>query len=231
MSWKRRAREGAYHHGNLREALIQAARELIKEKGPAGFTFADAARSAGVSPAAPYRHFRDREALLADVAREGFTRFEAMLTTGWANGKPDALTAFHNVGRATGSFKGAKPFFTRGSNYRMQQFQAVILMQQFDKLVQETARRRENADYLSAHLKQIPGIQPARLPENSRAVWHLYPATTRSISTGWPATSSSKRSTPRASPVRAAITNSISTACSMRRSTRADSSVSSAPSG
>jgi dTDP-4-amino-4,6-dideoxygalactose transaminase len=57
----------------------------------------------------------------------------------------------------------------------MQQFQAVILLQQFDKLVQETARRRENADYLSAHLKEIPGIQPARLPENSRAVWHLYP--------------------------------------------------------
>jgi hypothetical protein len=42
MSWKRRA-ERAYHHGNLREALIQAARELIKEKGPAGFAFADAA--------------------------------------------------------------------------------------------------------------------------------------------------------------------------------------------
>jgi dTDP-4-amino-4,6-dideoxygalactose transaminase len=57
----------------------------------------------------------------------------------------------------------------------MQQFQAVILMQQFDKLVQETAHRQENADYLSAHLKEIPGIQPARLPENSRAVWHLYP--------------------------------------------------------
>ena len=47
MSWKKRA-ERAYHHGNLREALIQAARDLIKEKGPAGFTFADAARSAGV---------------------------------------------------------------------------------------------------------------------------------------------------------------------------------------
>src|SRR4029434_7966117 len=57
----------------------------------------------------------------------------------------------------------------------MQQFQAVILMQQFDKLVQETVRRRQNADYLSAQLKEIPGIQPARLPENSRAVWHLYP--------------------------------------------------------
>ena len=48
MSWKRRAREErGYHHGNLKEALIQAARQLIAEKGPAGFTFADAARSVG----------------------------------------------------------------------------------------------------------------------------------------------------------------------------------------
>jgi AcrR family transcriptional regulator len=110
MSWKRRA-ERAYHHGNLKEALIQAARELIKEKGPAGFTFADAARSAGVSAAAPYRHFRDREALLADVAREGFLRFEAMLTTGWNGGKPDAMTAFNNVGRAYLAFARAEPAY------------------------------------------------------------------------------------------------------------------------
>ena len=82
MSWKKRA-ERAYHHGNLREALIQAARDLIKEKGPGGFTFADAARSAGVSPAAPYRHFRDRDALMADVAREGFERFAAMIDRHW----------------------------------------------------------------------------------------------------------------------------------------------------
>jgi AcrR family transcriptional regulator len=112
MSWKRRAREErGYHHGNLREALIQAARELIAEKGPAGFTFADAARSAGVSPAAPYRHFRDRDALMADVAREGFTRFEAMLATGWANGKPDPITAFHNVGRAYLTFARTEPAY------------------------------------------------------------------------------------------------------------------------
>ena len=112
MSWKRRERETrGYHHGNLREALIQAARELIKEKGPAGFTFADAARSAGVSAAAPYRHFRDREALLADVAREGFQRFEAMLSTGWAGGRPDALSAFNNVGKAYLAFARNEPAF------------------------------------------------------------------------------------------------------------------------
>jgi AcrR family transcriptional regulator len=89
-----------YHHGNLREALIRAALELIAEKGPAGFTFADAARWAGVSSAAPYRHFRDREALMADVARRGFEKFEAALDKAWDGGRPDALTAFQNVGRA-----------------------------------------------------------------------------------------------------------------------------------
>ena len=52
-----------YHHGNLREALMKAALDLIAAKGPAGFTFAEAARAAGVSPAAPYRHYRDRDAL------------------------------------------------------------------------------------------------------------------------------------------------------------------------
>jgi perosamine synthetase len=100
---------------------------------------------------------------------------EGGAVTGNSDELLDRCHAFHNVGRGTGTFKGAKEYFTRGSNYRMQQFQAVLLMQQFDKLVQETARRRENADYLSARLKEIPGIQPARLPENSRAVWHLYP--------------------------------------------------------
>jgi AcrR family transcriptional regulator len=109
MSWKKSER--GYHHGNLKEALIQAARELIAEKGPAGFTFADAARSAGVSAAAPYRHFRDREALLADVALEGFQRFEAMLKTGWNGGKPDAMTAFNNVGRAYLAFARSEPAY------------------------------------------------------------------------------------------------------------------------
>ncbi len=99
---------------------------------------------------------------------------EGGAVTGNSDELVDRCQSFHNCGRAFGSFKGGG-YFTRGANYRMQHFQAVILMQQFDKLVQETARRRENADYLSAHLKQIPGIQPARLPENSRAVWHLYP--------------------------------------------------------
>jgi len=99
---------------------------------------------------------------------------EGGAVTGDSDELLDRCQAFHNCGRPFGNLKG-QGYFTRGSNYRMQQFQAVLLMQQFDKLVRETAIRRENADYLTAQLSQIPGIRPARLPENSRGVWHLYP--------------------------------------------------------
>ena len=112
MSWSRQDGDGGrrgYHHGNLREALVRAALDLILQKGPAGFTFADAARWAGVSAAAPYRHFRDRDALLADVARRGFELFEASLRTAWNDGRPDPYAAFENVGRAFLRFAHDEP--------------------------------------------------------------------------------------------------------------------------
>ena len=93
-------RRRGYHHGNLKEALIRAALALIAEKGPAGFTFAEAARWAGVSPAAPYRHFRDRDELLADVARQGFVRFEQALSRAWDDGRPEPFVAFDRIGKA-----------------------------------------------------------------------------------------------------------------------------------
>jgi AcrR family transcriptional regulator len=113
MSWSGRGPDGrrSYHHGNLREALIQAALELIAKKGPAGFTFADAARSAGVSSAAPYRHFRDREELITDVARRGFELFADRLEHAWDDGRPEPFTAFENVGRAYLAFARDEPAY------------------------------------------------------------------------------------------------------------------------
>ena len=105
-----RSRRG-YHHGNLREALIEAALDLIGKMGPAGFTFAEAARAAGVSPAAPYRHFRDRDALMADIAHRGFELFGADLRHAWDDGKPDPLSAFKAVGRAYLAFTRAEPAY------------------------------------------------------------------------------------------------------------------------
>ena len=124
MSWSRHRQGGSggsddddpgkrrpYHHGNLREALIEAALDLIGKKGAAGFTFAEAARSAGVSPAAPYRHFRDRDALMAEVALQGFDRFEAFLKTAWNDGRPDVFTAFGNLGKAYLAFARTEPAY------------------------------------------------------------------------------------------------------------------------
>lgn len=99
---------------------------------------------------------------------------EGGAVTGMSDDLLDRCHSFHNCGRAVGNFKG-NGVFARGTNYRMQHFQASILLSQIEKLVQETEIRRANADYLGANLRQIPGLAPARLPENSRAVWHLYP--------------------------------------------------------
>lgn len=101
----------SYHHGNLKEALIRAALQLIAEKGPAGFTFAEAARWAGVSPAAPYRHYRDRDELLSDVAKRGFEQFEAALAKAWDDGKPDPATAFDRLGKAYLAFARSEPAY------------------------------------------------------------------------------------------------------------------------
>ena len=112
MSWRKERRaERGYHHGNLKEALLQAALGLIAEKGAAGFTFADAARMAGVSPAAPYRHFRDRDELLSSIAQRGFEQFEAVLTNAWDDGRPDTVTAFERVGKAYLAFAREEPAF------------------------------------------------------------------------------------------------------------------------
>lgn len=100
-----------YHHGNLREAMVEAALSLIAERGPVGFSFAEVARAVGVSGAAPYRHFRDRNALLAEVARQGFERFATELRAAWDGGRPSPTAAFHACGRAYLAFARENPAF------------------------------------------------------------------------------------------------------------------------
>src|ERR1700751_1691366 len=113
MSWSRDDKDSprGYHHGNLREALLRAALELIAQRGPAGFTFPEAARWAGVSPAAPYRHFRDRDELMANVALRGFELFGGALEQAWNEGRPDSLSAFESVGKAYLRFARTEPAY------------------------------------------------------------------------------------------------------------------------
>ena len=73
------AKGGRYHHGDLRPALVDAAIDVIAERGVRGFSLAEATRRLGVTTAAPYRHFTDRDDLLAAVAARALSVFAAML--------------------------------------------------------------------------------------------------------------------------------------------------------
>ena len=88
-----------YHHGNLRETLLQGALQAISELGPAAFTLREVARRAGVSHNAPYRHFRDKDALLAAVAAQGFRELTRAMREA-ADRQPNALDKLKHSGLA-----------------------------------------------------------------------------------------------------------------------------------
>ena len=102
------ARRG-YHHGNLKQALVEATLKLIEEKGPQGFTMTEAAKAAGVSPAAPYRHFSGKEQMIAEAARQGFEIFADLMEFACRRAGPSALAAFDATGRAYLAFARKHP--------------------------------------------------------------------------------------------------------------------------
>jgi AcrR family transcriptional regulator len=97
-----------YHHGHLREALLKAAIQLVAEVGPAGFTLREVARRAGVSHNAPYRHFPDREDLLAAVAAQGFRELTQAMRHA-AEQEPDPLGQLKRAGLAYVEFALRRP--------------------------------------------------------------------------------------------------------------------------
>jgi AcrR family transcriptional regulator len=157
MSWTRQggSERRGYHHGNLREALIAAALELIAAKGTAGFTIAEAARLAGVSPAAPYRHFRDAEALLAEVAVRGFEHFAAVLTRARNGEGSDPIRGFEAMGRAYLAFAREEPA------YYAAMFEARLDLDAHQGL-------REAGDRAFAVLREAADTLAARLPRETR---------------------------------------------------------------
>lgn len=80
-----------FHHGNLREALVAAARDLLIEHGPDGFTLADACRRAGVTTAAPYKHFRSKQEVLQEIVSRGFNELASANAKAVADGGPGTL--------------------------------------------------------------------------------------------------------------------------------------------
>ena len=79
MSEAKSAESRPYHHGDLRRALVDAARRLLEAEGPSALSLRAVAREAGVSPAAPYHHFKDKAELLDAVAQEGWEMVSALM--------------------------------------------------------------------------------------------------------------------------------------------------------
>lgn len=96
---RRPARTDAYHHGDLKAALVAAGRSLLEREGMAGLSLRAAARAAGVSQAAPYHHFADKDALLAAIAMEGFRDLSAEMA---AAAKGAATPGDHMEGLGAG---------------------------------------------------------------------------------------------------------------------------------
>jgi AcrR family transcriptional regulator len=94
-----------YHHGDLRRALIEAAMAIVEREGPGALTLRAVAREAGVSPAAPYHHFKDKDELLDAVSRAGFHRLRRALL--------DAPPSTHEIGLAYVEFAQAHPAIYR----------------------------------------------------------------------------------------------------------------------
>lgn len=105
-------RNGAYHHGDLRNALRSSARAILEEEGLGALSLRAVARRVGVSHAAPYRHFPNHEALLAELAIEGFTELRDDIVNAAAapGARADRIA---NIGAAYMRFIARKPALAR----------------------------------------------------------------------------------------------------------------------
>lgn len=91
-----------YHHGDLRGSLLDAARQVLEQEGPNALSLRDLARRTGVSHAAPYRHFANRQALLAALAAEGFSELARHM-------RAEERKSLKSMGRAYVGFAVANP--------------------------------------------------------------------------------------------------------------------------
>lgn len=107
----------AYHHGNLREALLERAAAVIAERGIEALSLRALARDLGVSHAAPSAHFPDRRALLCELAKEGFRRSVETMHSGAEAAGPDPVARYRALGRSYVQFARDNPSYFRAINH------------------------------------------------------------------------------------------------------------------
>ena len=174
-----------YHHGNLRQALVEAALDLIEEKGPTGFTLSEAAKVAGVTPAAVYRHFAGRDDLIAEAARQGYEIFADVMQYAYDQGQPSALASFEATGRAYLAFARKYP------GHYIAMFESGVSVNKTPDLAAASARARgvleKAAEGLSQH---IPADKRPPAAMFSAHIWALSHGVVELFARGSPGTRS-----------------------------------------
>lgn len=155
-----------YHHGNLRQALVDAALTLIEEKGPTGFTLSEAAKLAGVTPAAVYRHFAGREDLIAEAARQGYEIFADVMKFAYDKGQPSALAAFEATGRAYLAFARRYP------GHYIAMFESGISVNHSPELAAISSKARGVLEQAASDLSQH--IPPEKRPPPQMFSSHIW---------------------------------------------------------
>jgi AcrR family transcriptional regulator len=157
-----------YHHGDLRAALIDAALLLIAEHGVQGLALSDAARLAGVSVAAPYRHFKDKETLLAEIAKEGFVMFRDALALAARSHPQDKRQRLEEMGVAYVEFALA-----HRSHFKVM-WEGGISKAKFPELGQTAYQAFLLLETAAIDLiDQLPGPRPARQQALVCAAWSV----------------------------------------------------------
>ncbi|WP_299675085.1 TetR/AcrR family transcriptional regulator [uncultured Roseobacter sp.] len=160
-----------YHHGNLRQALIEAALQLIEERGPMGFTLSEAAKQAGVTPAAVYRHFEGREDLIAEAALQGYEIFGDLMQYAYDKGQPSALAAFSATGRAYLAFARKYP------GHYIAMFESGISVNRTPELAAAATRANDVLEKAATDLSQ-------HIPEDKRPPASMFSAHIWALSHG-----------------------------------------------
>ena len=159
------AKQG-YHHGNLKQALVDAALALITEKGPQGFTLTEAAKVADVTPAAVYRHFAGRDDLIAEAARQGYEIFADLMDYAYNKGQPTALTAFEATGRAYLAFARRYP------GHYQAMFESGLSLNAYPGLGQVASRARGVLEQAAIRLSEH--IPPDKRPPAAMFSAHIW---------------------------------------------------------
>ncbi len=159
-------KRASYHHGDLRRALIDEALRLVSEKGVAGLTLREVARRAGVSEAAPYRHFASKEALVAAVAEEGFVAMVGRVRRALGRAPADPGARLEALGAAYVGFAVADP-----ARFRVMFGRDVALSHGFTSLWQAAQAGFETLLHEIAAAQQT-GLVAGRDPRPpARAAW------------------------------------------------------------